>query len=68
MARELYVNETGQRSAILAFAPGVLRGAMRPAGITCAHRFTRRDDMLDPAFGCAPRLTCRMNGAQQRPP
>lgn len=63
---ELYVNETGQRSAILALRPesfardAALRDYVR-------HEFTHLSDMLDPAFGYAPVLDLPgLNGAQQR--
>ncbi len=63
---ELYVNETGQRSAILALRPesferdAALRDYVR-------HEFTHLNDMLTPAFGYAPTLDLPgLNGAQQR--
>ena len=63
---ELYVNETGQRSAILALRPesfardAALRDYVR-------HEFTHLSDMLNPAFGYAPTLELPgLNGAQQR--
>ena len=63
---ELYVNETGQRSAILALRPesferdAALRNYVR-------HEFTHLSDMLDPAFGYSPTLNLPgLNGAQQR--
>lgn len=63
---ELYVNDTGQRSAILALRPesfardAALRDYVR-------HEFTHLSDMLDPAFGYAPTLDLPgLNGAQQR--
>ncbi|MFO1512430.1 MAG: hypothetical protein U1F83_05870 [Verrucomicrobiota bacterium] len=63
---ELYVNEAGQRSAILALRPEsferdtALRNYVR-------HEFTHLSDMLDPAFGYAPTLDLPgLNGAQQR--
>ncbi len=63
---ELYVNETGQRSAILALRPDsfardvALRDYVR-------HEFTHLSDMLDPAFGYAPTLDLPgLNGAQMR--
>jgi len=63
---ELYVNEAGQRSAILALRPesfardAALRDYVR-------HEFTHLSDMLDPAFGYAPTLDLPgLNGAQQR--
>ena len=63
---ELYVNETGQRNAILALRPesferdAALRDYVR-------HEFTHLSDMLDPAFGYAPTLDLPgLNGAQQR--
>lgn len=63
---ELYVNETGQRSAILALRPesferdAALRDYVR-------HEFTHLSDMLDPAFDYAPTLDLPgLNGAQQR--
>lgn len=63
---ELYVNETGQRSAILALRPesferdAALRDYVR-------HEFTHLSDMLDPAFGYLPTLDLPgLNGAQQR--
>jgi hypothetical protein len=63
---ELYVNETGQCSAIL---------ALRPESFECdaslrdyvRHEFTHLSDMLDPAFGYAPELDLPgLNAAQQR--
>lgn len=63
---ELYVNESGQRSAILALRPqsferdDALREYVR-------HEFTHLSDMLDPGFDYAPRLELPgLNGAQQR--
>jgi len=63
---ELYVNEAGERSAILALRPvsfardASLRDYVR-------HEFTHLSDMLDPAFGYAPTLDLPgLNGAQQR--
>lgn len=63
---ELYVNEPGQRSAILALRPEsferdpALRDYVR-------HEFTHLNDMIDPAFGYAPTLDLPgLNGAQQR--
>jgi hypothetical protein len=63
---ELYVNETGQRSAILALRPesferdAALRDYVR-------HEFMHLNDMLDPAFGYSPGLDLPgLNGAQQR--
>ena len=63
---ELYVNETGQRNAILALRPesferdAALRDYVR-------HEFTHLSDMLDPAFDYAPTLDLPgLNGAQQR--
>jgi hypothetical protein len=63
---ELYVNETGQRSAILALRPesfardAALRDYVR-------HEFTHLSDMLNPAFGYAPTLDLPgLNGAQMR--
>lgn len=63
---ELYVNETGQRSAILALRPesftrdAALRDYLR-------HEFTHLSDMLNPDFGYAPVLDLPgLNGAQQR--
>lgn len=63
---ELYVNETGQRSAILALRPesferdAALRNYVR-------HEFTHLSDMLDPAFDYEPTLDLPgLNGAQQR--
>ena len=63
---ELYVNEAGQCSAILALRPesferdAALRNYVR-------HEFTHLSDMLDPAFGYAPTLDLPgLNGAQQR--
>ena len=63
---ELYVNDAGQRSAIL---------ALRPESFECdkalrdyvRHEFTHLHDMLDPAFGYSPSLQLPgLNGAQQR--
>jgi hypothetical protein len=63
---ELYVNETGQRSAILALRPesferdAALRNYVR-------HEFMHLSDMLNPDFGYAPTLHLPgLNGAQQR--
>lgn len=63
---ELYVNETGQRSAILALRPesfacdSALRDSVR-------HEFMHLYDMLDPVFGYAPNLgLAGLNGTQQR--
>ncbi|MEK7779924.1 MAG: hypothetical protein AAB370_00315 [Verrucomicrobiota bacterium] len=63
---ELYVNETGQRSAILALRPesferdAALRDYVR-------HEFTHLSDMLHPAFDYMPTLDLPgLNGAQQR--
>jgi hypothetical protein len=63
---ELYVNEAGQRSAILALRPesferdAALRDYVR-------HEFMHLSDMLDPAFRYAPVLDLPgLNGAQQR--
>ncbi len=63
---ELYVNEAGQRSAILALRPesfeqdAALRDYVR-------HEFTHLRDMLEPTFGYAPVLDLPgLNGAQQR--
>lgn len=63
---ELYVNETGLRSAILALRPesfefdAALRDYVR-------HEFTHLNDMLDPDYGYAPTLDLPgLNGAQQR--
>ena len=63
---ELYVNDAGQRNAILALRPesferdAALRDYVR-------HEFTHLSDMLDPAFGYAPTLDLPgLNGAQQR--
>ncbi len=63
---ELYVNETGQRSAILALRPESFE---RDAALQdyVRHEFTHLSDMLDPAFGYAPTLDLPgLNGAQQR--
>lgn len=63
---ELYVNDAGQRNAILALRPesfardATLRDYVR-------HEFTHLSDMLDPAFGYLPTLHLPgLNGAQQR--
>lgn len=63
---ELYVNETGRRSAVLALRPesferdAALRDYVR-------HEFTHLHDMLDPDFGYAPTLALPgLNAAQQR--
>ena len=63
---ELYVNDAGQRNAILALRPesferdAALRDYVR-------HEFTHLSDMVDPAFGYSPTLDLRgLNGAQQR--
>ncbi len=63
---ELYVNETGQRSAILALRPESFE---RDASLKdyLRHEFTHLSDMLDPAFGYSPALNLPgLNGAQQR--
>ncbi|MBE0541027.1 MAG: hypothetical protein IH623_06555 [Verrucomicrobia bacterium] len=63
---ELYVNETGQRSAILALRPESFE---RDAALQdyVRHEFTHLSDMLDPGFGYAPTLDLPgLNGAQQR--
>lgn len=63
---ELYVNEIGQRSAILALRPEAFE---RDAALRdyVRHEFTHLSDMLDPAFGYAPALDLPgLNGAQQR--
>lgn len=63
---ELYVTETGRRSAIL---------ALRPESFQCnaelqdsvRHEFMHLRDMLDPGFGYAPVLDLPgLNGAQRR--
>lgn len=63
---ELYVNEAGQRSAILALRPAsfqndaTLKNYLR-------HEFTHLHDMLDPAFGYSPALELPgLNAAQLR--
>ena len=63
---ELYVNEAGQRSAIIALHPesferdAALRDYLR-------HECTHLNDMLDPQFAYAPTLDLPgLNGAQQR--
>lgn len=63
---ELYVNESGQRSAIVALPPesferdGTLRNYLR-------HEFTHLSDMLCPHFGYRPVLELPgLNAAQQR--
>jgi hypothetical protein len=63
---ELYVNDAGQRNAILALRPesfardAALRDYVR-------HEFTHLSDMLDPAFGYLPTLHLPgLNAAQQR--
>ena len=63
---ELYVNDAGRCSAILALRPesferdAALRDYVR-------HEFTHLSDMLDPAFGYAPTLDLPgLNGAQHR--
>jgi hypothetical protein len=63
---ELYVNEAGQRSAILALRPesferdAALRDYVR-------HEFTHLSDMLDPGFDYAPTLELPgLNAAQMR--
>jgi hypothetical protein len=63
---ELYVNETGERSAILALRPewferdSVLVNYLR-------HEFMHLRDMLNPEFGYAPALQLpSLNGAQLR--
>lgn len=63
---ELYVNEAGRRSAMLALRPesfaydAALRDSVR-------HEFMHLRDMLDPGFGYAPLLDLPgLNGAQRR--
>jgi hypothetical protein len=63
---ELYVNESGQRTGLLALRlerlthDDALRDYLR-------HEFTHLHDMLDPAFGYAPALALPgLNPAQQR--
>lgn len=63
---ELYVNESGRRSAILALRPesferdAALRDYVR-------HEFVHLSDMLNPSFGYTPTLDLPgLNGAQQR--
>ena len=63
---ELYVNEAGQRSAIVALPPesferdGTLRTYLR-------HEFTHLSDMVSPDFGYLPALDLPgLNAAQQR--
>lgn len=63
---ELYVNEAGQRTGLLALKtarltnPATLRDFLR-------HEFTHLHDMLDPAFGYSPALDLPgLNAAQQR--
>lgn len=63
---ELYVHETGQRSAILALRP---ESFAREAALRdyARHEFTHLSDMVDPAFGYAPTLDLPgLNAAQQR--
>lgn len=63
---ELYVNETGQRSAILALRP---ESFARDAALReyVRHEFTHLSDMLNPDFGYAPTLDLSgLNGAQHR--
>lgn len=63
---ELYVNDAGQRTGILALRPGrfaqdgPLRDYLR-------HEFTHLHDMVEPAFGYSPVLGLPgLNSAQQR--
>ena len=63
---ELYVNDVGRCSAILALRPEAFE---RDAALRdyVRHEFTHLSDMLDPAFGYAPTLDLPgLNGAQQR--
>jgi hypothetical protein len=63
---ELYVNDSGQRSAILALRP---ESFARDAAVRdyVRHEFMHLSDMLDPAFGYLPTLDLPgLNGAQQR--
>lgn len=63
---ELYVNETGRRSAILALRPESFECDAALRDYVC-HEFTHLSDMLDPGFGYAPALDLPgLNGAQQR--
>ena len=63
---ELYVNETGRRTGVLALRPesferdAALRDYVR-------HEFTHLSDMVDPGFGYAPILDLPgLNGTQRR--
>ncbi|MBL9139018.1 MAG: hypothetical protein JNK85_24335 [Verrucomicrobiales bacterium] len=63
---ELYVNEAGRRSAIIALSPGAFErdGSLKDY---LRHELTHLSDMLDPAFGYLPELDLPgLNPAQQR--
>jgi hypothetical protein len=63
---ELYVNDAGQRTGLLALRLERLKDA---AGLRdyLRHEFTHLHDMLDPAFGYAPALELPgLNAAQKR--
>ena len=63
---ELYVNDAGQRTGLLALR---LESLSRDGALTAflRHEFTHLHDMLDPAFGYSPALELPgLNPAQQR--
>ena len=63
---ELYVNDTGERSAIIAVRADSFALAERLKDYL-RHEFTHLSDMLDPAFGYAPTLDLPgLNSAQHR--
>ena len=63
---ELYVNEAGQRTGLLALRLERLTQGASHADFL-RHEFTHLHDMLDPAFGYAPALDLPgLNAAQQR--
>ena len=63
---ELYVNDVGERNAILALRPESF-GRDATLQDYVRHEFTHLSDMLDPDFGYLPTLNLPgLNGAQQR--
>jgi hypothetical protein len=63
---ELYVNESGQRSAVLALRPDFFAGDGAVLDYL-RHEFMHLSDMVDPAFGYSPSFNLPgLNGAQQR--
>ncbi|HNQ73129.1 MAG TPA: hypothetical protein PKN95_05945 [Verrucomicrobiota bacterium] len=63
---ELYVNETGERTGLLALRPERLLHRVTVRDFL-RHEFMHLHDMLDPAFGYAPALDLPgLNAAQKR--